>query len=99
MQSGQDDLRMNLTKPLPVLIVYMKAAVRENGDVYFYRDIYGYDAELQDASAKTTPIPGSREHDPALCTLRCAALLGVISLRHIPEALSDTRLHYWQLNN
>jgi murein L,D-transpeptidase YcbB/YkuD len=57
MQSGQDDLRVNLTKPLPVLIVYMTAAVRKNGDVYFYRDIYGYDAELQDALAKGYPYP------------------------------------------
>jgi murein L,D-transpeptidase YcbB/YkuD len=57
MQSGQDDLRVNLTKPLPVLIVYMTAAVRENGDIYFYRDIYGYDSELRDALAKGYPYP------------------------------------------
>ena len=57
MQSGQDDLRVNLTKPLPVLIVYMTAAVRDNGDVYFYRDVYGYDAQLQDALAKGYPYP------------------------------------------
>ena len=55
MQRGQDDLRVNLTKPLPVLIVYMTAAVRDNGDIYFYRDVYGYDAELQDALAKGYP--------------------------------------------
>jgi murein L,D-transpeptidase YcbB/YkuD len=55
MQNGQDDLRVNLTKPLPVLIVYMTAAVRDNGDVYFYRDVYGYDVELQDALAKGYP--------------------------------------------
>jgi murein L,D-transpeptidase YcbB/YkuD len=57
MQSGQDNLRVNLTKPLPVLIVYMTASVRENGDVYFYHDIYGYDAELQDALTKGYPYP------------------------------------------
>jgi len=57
MQNGQDDLRVNLTKPLPVLIVYMTAAVREQGDIYFYRDIYGYDAELQDDLAKGYPYP------------------------------------------
>ena len=55
MQSGQDDLRVNLTKPLPVLIVYMTAAVRDNKDIYFYRDVYGYDAELHDALAKGYP--------------------------------------------
>ena len=57
MQSGQDDLRVNLTKPLPVLVVYMTASVRENGEVYFYQDIYGYDAELREALAKGYPYP------------------------------------------
>jgi murein L,D-transpeptidase YcbB/YkuD len=57
MQGGQDNLRVNLTKPVPVLMLYMTAAVREDGDIYFYRDIYGYDAELQDALAKGYPYP------------------------------------------
>ncbi len=57
MHGQQNDLRVNLTKPLPVLIIYVTAAVRENGDAYFYRDIYGYDAELQDALAKGYPFP------------------------------------------
>jgi murein L,D-transpeptidase YcbB/YkuD len=48
---------VNLTKPVPVLMLYMTAAVREDGDIYFYRDIYGYDAELQDALAKGYPYP------------------------------------------
>ena len=57
MQGGQDNLRVNLTKPVPVLMLYMTAAVREDGDIYFYRDIYGYDAELRDALAKGYPYP------------------------------------------
>jgi murein L,D-transpeptidase YcbB/YkuD len=57
MQSGPDNVRVNLTKPLPVLILYMTAEVREDGKVYFYRDIYGYDAELEDALAKGYPYP------------------------------------------
>ena len=52
MADGPDNVRVNLTKPLPVLIIYMTAAVREDGVVYFYRDIYGYDAELQAVLAK-----------------------------------------------
>ena len=52
MQGGQDNLRVNLSKPLTVHIVYMTAVVREDGKMYIFRDVYGYDAELQDALAK-----------------------------------------------
>lgn len=52
MQQGQDNLRVNLTKPLPILFVYMTAVVHEHGEIYFYRDIYGYDSELQDALSR-----------------------------------------------
>jgi murein L,D-transpeptidase YcbB/YkuD len=31
--------------------------VREHGEVYFYRDIYGYDAKSQWALAKGHPYP------------------------------------------
>jgi murein L,D-transpeptidase YcbB/YkuD len=61
MQTGKNDLKVNLSKPLPVLIVYATSSVRENGDVYFYRDVYGYDAELRDALAKGYPYPRSAE--------------------------------------
>ncbi len=57
MQHGRDNLRVNLTKPVPVLILYMTAAVREDGDIDFYRDIYGYDAKLREALAKGYPYP------------------------------------------
>ena len=53
----EGDRRVNLTKPLPVLIVYMTAEAREDGDIYFYRDIYGYDAELKDTLAHGYPYP------------------------------------------
>jgi murein L,D-transpeptidase YcbB/YkuD len=52
MTDGPDNLRVNLTKPLPVLVVYITAVAPEDGDVYFFRDIYGYDAELRAALAK-----------------------------------------------
>ena len=57
MKSGKDDLRVNLTNPIPVLIIYMTAALREDGDMYFFRDVYGYDAELTEALAKGYPYP------------------------------------------
>jgi L,D-transpeptidase YcbB len=54
MKDGQDDFKVKLTKPIPVLILYTTALARERGDVYFYPDIYGYDAELL---AKGYPTP------------------------------------------
>jgi murein L,D-transpeptidase YcbB/YkuD len=54
MQSGRDDLKVNLTKPIPVMILYTTALALEHGDVHFYPDIYGFDAELL---AKGYPTP------------------------------------------
>lgn len=47
-----DNQRVNLNKPIPVLIVYGTAAVRPAGEVQFFDDIYGYDTELEQALAK-----------------------------------------------
>jgi murein L,D-transpeptidase YcbB/YkuD len=52
MQSGPDNQQVNLTRPVPVVIVYLTAIVEENGEVYFYNDIYGLDGTLNDALAK-----------------------------------------------
>jgi len=52
MQSGPDNQQVNLSKPVPVVIVYLTAIVEENGEVYFYNDIYGLDGTLNDALAK-----------------------------------------------
>ena len=46
MDDGDDNTRVNLSHPVPVCIVYTTALARENGEVYFYPDIYGLDAEL-----------------------------------------------------
>lgn len=46
-EHGSDSLRVNLDRPIPVLIVYGTAVVRDNGDVYFFDDIYGHDAALE----------------------------------------------------
>jgi L,D-transpeptidase YcbB len=40
-----------LDKPIPVLILYATAVVEPDGEVLFFRDIYGLDAELQKALA------------------------------------------------
>jgi murein L,D-transpeptidase YcbB/YkuD len=46
MRDGQDALKVYLTKPIPVMILYTTALAREHGDIHFYPDIYGFDAEL-----------------------------------------------------
>jgi murein L,D-transpeptidase YcbB/YkuD len=55
MQSGPDNQQVNLTRQVPVVIVYLTAIVEENGEVYFYDDIYNDDASLNDALAKGQP--------------------------------------------
>ncbi|MGA7293155.1 MAG: L,D-transpeptidase family protein [Terriglobales bacterium] len=57
MQSGKDDVTVNLVKPVPVFIVYGTALAYANGDVHFSDDIYGHDAELAAALAKGYPYP------------------------------------------
>jgi murein L,D-transpeptidase YcbB/YkuD len=54
MRDGQNAFKVNLTKPITVVILYTTALAREHGDIHFYRDIYGYDAELL---AKGYPHP------------------------------------------
>ncbi len=57
MQNGRDNFRVNLSKPLPVLFIYTTAMAHANGEVDFYRDIYGYDSDLLQALAKGYPYP------------------------------------------
>jgi L,D-transpeptidase YcbB len=57
MHEGRDNLTVHLTKPVPILLVYITAVVEENGEVHFYRDIYGHDQELETALAKGYPYP------------------------------------------
>jgi murein L,D-transpeptidase YcbB/YkuD len=54
MRDGQDALKVNLTKPIPVMILYTTALAQEHGDIHFYPDVYGFDAELL---AKGYPYP------------------------------------------
>jgi murein L,D-transpeptidase YcbB/YkuD len=57
MHNGPDNARVNLTKPIPVLILYGTAVVEDDGEVFFYHDIYGHDATLEKALAKGYPYP------------------------------------------
>ncbi|HUE05473.1 MAG TPA: L,D-transpeptidase family protein [Bryobacteraceae bacterium] len=58
MKSGKDNQRVNLVKPIPVLILYGTAIVDEAGAAYFLDDIYGLDADLEKVLAKGYPYPG-----------------------------------------
>jgi murein L,D-transpeptidase YcbB/YkuD len=58
MTSGRDNVQVNLTSPIPVLILYGTAVVDPEGTVQFFDDIYGYDDELRKTLAKGYPYPG-----------------------------------------
>jgi L,D-transpeptidase YcbB len=55
MSGDKDNLQVNLTTRIPVLIVYGTAAVNEENQIRFFDDIYGYDAELEKALAAGYP--------------------------------------------
>jgi len=57
MNGKEDNIRVDLASPLPVLIAYGTAAVDESDRVHFFEDIYGYDLELERALAKGYPYP------------------------------------------
>jgi len=56
--NGEKTQQVNLTHPVPVLIVYATVIVTEDGVVHFYDDIYGHDADLEKVLAKGYPYPG-----------------------------------------
>jgi murein L,D-transpeptidase YcbB/YkuD len=58
MKGTEDNVQVNLARPIPVLILYATAIVNENGVAHFFDDIYGYDAELEKVLAKGYPYPG-----------------------------------------
>lgn len=58
MQTGKDNVQVNLTAPVPVLILYGTAIVDEQNEVHFFDDIYGYDSDLEKVLAKGYPYPG-----------------------------------------
>jgi len=55
MTKGPIDAHVKVRRPIPVLILYTTATVREDGTVYFFEDIYGNDTQLADALAEGYP--------------------------------------------
>ncbi len=57
MQTGEDNHQVNLKTPLPIVIFYLTARVDENGNVDFFDDLYGYDADMQKVLDNGPPYP------------------------------------------
>jgi murein L,D-transpeptidase YcbB/YkuD len=57
MHEGRDNVTVNLAQQVPVMLLYATVVVKDNGEVYFYRDIYGHDDALEKALAKEYPYP------------------------------------------
>jgi murein L,D-transpeptidase YcbB/YkuD len=55
METGEDDVRVDLETPVPVYILYATSAASDAGTTYFYPDIYGLDSELDAALRKASP--------------------------------------------
>ena len=45
--AAQKQEQVNLTHPIPVLLVYGTAIVKETGQIFFFDDIYGFDNKLE----------------------------------------------------
>ncbi len=57
MNNGEDNKQINLKKTLPVVMFYLTAMPGDDGQIHFFEDIYGYDADLQGLLAKGMPYP------------------------------------------
>lgn len=57
MNGTEENVQVNLVSTIPVLLVYGTATVNEADEIYFYDDIYGYDADLERDLAKGYPYP------------------------------------------
>ena len=54
--NGTPSRKVNLTRPLPVVIYYTTAVVLPDGTVQFFDDVYGHDARLEQTLAKGYPF-------------------------------------------
>lgn len=55
---GDSTIWVSLPKKIPVFLVYQSAEVRESGETFFHRDIYGHDRSLDRALLKGYPYRG-----------------------------------------
>ncbi|HEX8800254.1 MAG TPA: hypothetical protein VF772_16675 [Terriglobales bacterium] len=54
MNRTENNVTVNLAKPIPVLIIYGTVAVDDKNTVFFFDDIYGYDKLLDEALKRDT---------------------------------------------
>lgn len=57
MTAGEDDVRVDLARKVPVYVGYITAEASADGTVSFFEDIYGLDEELAHRLAKGFPYP------------------------------------------
>jgi len=55
---AQKEQQVNLTRTIPVLIVYGTAVVKEDGRTFFFDDIYGFDKQLAQLTANAYSTKG-----------------------------------------
>lgn len=53
--NGHETFEVKLSQPVPVFIMYGTAVVSGDGEIQFFRDIYGLDAKLENALASRRP--------------------------------------------
>lgn len=56
-QQGRDSQRINLAKPIRVMVLYATALATEAGTVLFFEDIYGHDQRLLRQLRARPPLP------------------------------------------
>jgi murein L,D-transpeptidase YcbB/YkuD len=55
--NGTQSRRVNLTRPIQVILFYITAVVRpDDGTIRFAEDIYGHDRRLDQALARPAPV-------------------------------------------
>ncbi len=78
--NGDETFRVNLSKPIPVLILYGTAIVTESGEVHFFDDIYGLDSELQQRLAQGISVHNGRMNFGSRAPQQTLANLGGMDL-------------------
>jgi murein L,D-transpeptidase YcbB/YkuD len=59
MDGTDNNVTVNLAKPIPVLILSGTVAVDEHNKVFFFDDVYVYDRQLDEALNRRYPYPSA----------------------------------------
>ena len=58
---SQNNRTVGLKTPIPIVIFYVTGEVEDDGEIHFFDDIYGYDADMQQVLSKGPPYPTKPE--------------------------------------